>query len=123
MEAEWQTQGDLASVTCEFETDNVVANIGGFVPDKLGGDYNNDYNEDFDNWKDIFTRFVDGSKGKKQIIDKETMAETIKNMGFKVNDEDIQELIGKMDGDLDETKFCDIMRYVETRFQRMQRRK
>lgn len=48
MEAEWQTQGDLASVTCEFETDNVVANIGGFVPDKLGGDYNNDYNGDFD---------------------------------------------------------------------------
>ncbi len=48
MEAEWQTQGDLASVTCEFETDSVVANIGGFVPDKLGGDYNNDYNEDFD---------------------------------------------------------------------------
>lgn len=48
MEAEWQTQGDLASVTCEFETDNVVVSIGGFVPDKLGGDYNNDYNEDFD---------------------------------------------------------------------------
>ena len=48
MEAEWQTQGDLASVTCEFETDNVVANIGGFVPDKLGGDYNYDYNKDFD---------------------------------------------------------------------------
>ena len=48
MEAEWQTQGDLASVTCEFETDNVVANIGGFVPDKLGGDYNNDYGVDFD---------------------------------------------------------------------------
>lgn len=48
MEAEWQTQGDLASVTCKFETDNVIANIGGFVPDKLGGDYNNDYNEDFD---------------------------------------------------------------------------
>lgn len=48
MEAEWQTQGDLASVTCEFETDNVIANIGGFVPNKLGGDYNNDYNEDFD---------------------------------------------------------------------------
>lgn len=48
MEAEWQTQGDLASVTCEFETDNVIANIGGFVPDKLGGDYNNDYGGDFD---------------------------------------------------------------------------
>ena len=48
MDAEWQAQGDLASVTCEFETDNVIANIGGFVPDKLGGDYNNDYNKDFD---------------------------------------------------------------------------
>lgn len=47
MDAEWQTQGDLASVTCEFETDSVIANIGGFVPNKLGGDYNNDYNEDF----------------------------------------------------------------------------
>lgn len=47
MEAEWQTQGDLASVTCEFETDNVIANIGGFVPDKLGGDFNRDFNNDF----------------------------------------------------------------------------
>ena len=81
-----------------------------------------DYNEDFDNWKEIFTRFVD-PKSKKQIIDKDIMADTIKNMGFKVNDEDIQELINKMDGDLDENKFCDIMKYVETRFQRMQRRK
>lgn len=49
MEAEWQTQGDLASVTCEFETDNVVVNFGGFIPDKLGGDFNNDHNTDFDN--------------------------------------------------------------------------
>jgi len=48
MEAEWQTQGDLASVNCEFETDSVIVNLGGFVPDKLGGDYNNDYNDDFD---------------------------------------------------------------------------
>ena len=81
-----------------------------------------DYNEDFANWKEIFERFVDG-KGKKQVIDKDVMAETIKSMGFQVKDEDVQELIGKMDGDLDETKFCDIMRYVETRFQRVQRRK
>ena len=48
MEAEWQTQGDLASVTCEFETDNVIVNLGGFIPDRLGGDYNDDYNADFD---------------------------------------------------------------------------
>lgn len=49
MEVDWQTQGDLASVTCEFETDNVVANLGGFVPIPAGGDYNGDYSEDFDN--------------------------------------------------------------------------
>ena len=47
MEAEWQTQGDLASVTCEFETDNVITNLGGFVPDNKSGDFNNDYNDDF----------------------------------------------------------------------------
>lgn len=48
-EVSWQTQGDLASVTCEFETDNIVANLGGFVSPLIGGDYNGDYNEDFDN--------------------------------------------------------------------------
>ena len=37
-------------------------------------------------------------------------------MGFRVNDEDIEELVEKMDGDLDEEKFCNIMRYIETRF-------
>ena len=49
MDVDWQTQGDLALVTCEFGTDNVIVNIGGFRPDKLGGDFNNDYNTDFDN--------------------------------------------------------------------------
>lgn len=49
MDVDWQTQGDLALITCEFGTDNVIVNIGGFRPDKLGGDFNNDYNTDFDN--------------------------------------------------------------------------
>ena len=49
MEPKWEDQGDLAAVECEFETDTVVANIGGFAPKKLGGDFNIDYNEDFDN--------------------------------------------------------------------------
>ena len=48
IETEWQTQGDLASVNCEFETDNVIVNTGGFTPDRLGGDYNGDYNGDYD---------------------------------------------------------------------------
>lgn len=47
MEPEWQDQGDLAAVECEFETDTVIANIGGYEPELLGGDFNNDYNNDF----------------------------------------------------------------------------
>ena len=30
MSVEWQNQGDLASAVCEFETDNVVTNLGSF---------------------------------------------------------------------------------------------
>lgn len=47
MEADWQTQGDLASVTCEFETDNVIINLAGFSPELRGGDFNSDHNVDF----------------------------------------------------------------------------
>lgn len=47
MEPEWQDQGDLASVECEFETDTVIANIGGYEPVKLNGDYNKDFNIDY----------------------------------------------------------------------------
>lgn len=49
METDWQTQGDLASVTCEFEVDNIVVNLGGFVSPLIGGDFNGDYNIDFNN--------------------------------------------------------------------------
>ncbi len=50
MDVDWQQQGDLASVTCEFETDNVIVNLGGFIPEELGGDFKNShYNDDFDN--------------------------------------------------------------------------
>lgn len=48
MDIDWQDQGDLASVNCEFEVDNIVANLGGYSADKLGGDFNKDYNADFD---------------------------------------------------------------------------
>lgn len=46
-DVEWQTQGDLASVNCEFEVDNVINNLGGFVSPLIGGDFNDDYNQDF----------------------------------------------------------------------------
>ena len=50
MDVEWQQQGDLASVTCEFETDNIITNLGGLIPEELGGDFRNaHYNNDFDN--------------------------------------------------------------------------
>lgn len=47
MEPEWEDQGDLASVECEFETDTVIANIGGYEPELLGGDFNDDFYNDF----------------------------------------------------------------------------
>lgn len=34
MDVDWQTQGDLASVTCEFEVDNIITNLGGFIPEE-----------------------------------------------------------------------------------------
>lgn len=43
----WQTQGNLASVETEFECATVIKKIGrGVIPTTLG-DYNADYNEDF----------------------------------------------------------------------------
>lgn len=48
MEVDWQEQGDLASVTCEFDVDNIITNLGGFKHEDIGGDFNNDYNSDYD---------------------------------------------------------------------------
>lgn len=48
MEVDWQEQGDLASVNCEFEVDNVLAQFGGFRYEPRGGDFNSDVNNDFD---------------------------------------------------------------------------
>ena len=47
MEPEWEDQGDLAAVECGFETDTVIANIGGYTPILLGGDFNKDFNTDY----------------------------------------------------------------------------
>lgn len=45
----WQTQGDIASVEVEFETDTVVKKIArGYTMQNIG-DYNDDFNNDFDN--------------------------------------------------------------------------
>lgn len=47
MNPEWEEQGDLASVECEFETDTVISNIGGYQPDMTHKSFNNDFNNDF----------------------------------------------------------------------------
>ena len=47
MNPEWEDQGDLASVECEFETDTVIANVGGYQANIVSGDFNEDFNEDF----------------------------------------------------------------------------
>ena len=45
----WQTQGDLASVEIEFETATVAKKLGTAYLRPVGGDFNNDYNTDFNN--------------------------------------------------------------------------
>ena len=47
----WQTQGDLASVETEFQTNTVIKKIGrGVYPTPSNnGDFNNDFNNDFKN--------------------------------------------------------------------------
>lgn len=47
MDVNWEEQGDLAAVECEFETDTVIANLGGRYRTPLGGEYNKDYNNDY----------------------------------------------------------------------------
>ena len=46
---QWQTQGNLASVEVEYQTDTVVKKLGyGYTPQDTG-DYNSDFNNDFNN--------------------------------------------------------------------------
>lgn len=45
----WQTQGDLASVEAEFECDTVIKKNNKATLLSLGGDFNYDFNEDFNN--------------------------------------------------------------------------
>lgn len=49
--AKWQTQGDLASVEVEFETDTVAKKIGRQLVKRVAraGDYNNDFDNDYNN--------------------------------------------------------------------------
>lgn len=48
-DVEWQTQGNLASVTVRFYCNTVAKAVGKMSPFLSGGDYNDDYNDDFNN--------------------------------------------------------------------------
>lgn len=45
----WETQGDIASVEIEFQTNTVVKKIGRGFTIMYGGDFNNDFNDDYNN--------------------------------------------------------------------------
>lgn len=48
MSVDWQEQGDLASVSCEFEVDNIITNFGGYRHENKGGEFNNnEFNNDY----------------------------------------------------------------------------
>lgn len=47
MDVDWLEQGDLADVKCEFEIDNVIVNLGGFRHIPVGGEFNEDYSDDY----------------------------------------------------------------------------
>lgn len=47
MKPTWEDQGDLASVECSFETDTVIANLGGYKQTPKNKDFNYDFNSDF----------------------------------------------------------------------------
>lgn len=50
MTPKWQTQGDLAAVEIEFQTDTVIKKLGrGYLPVNNRGDFNTDFNNDFNN--------------------------------------------------------------------------
>lgn len=48
IDSKWENYGDVAEVTATFDTDTVVANLGGYGSRKTGtGDFNDDFNADY----------------------------------------------------------------------------
>ena len=75
-----------------------------------------EYNaEDFENnWAEIFNLYF-GEK-RKNIIDKNILVNVIKDLGFKLSDEDINYFLNKIDCNFDLEKFTNIMKEIELNF-------
>ena len=75
-----------------------------------------EYNaEDFENnWAEIFNLYF-GEK-RNNIIDKNILVNVIKDLGFKLSDEDINYFLNKIDCNFDLEKFTNIMKEIELNF-------
>ena len=68
--------------------------------------------EDFENnWEEIFNLYF--NDGKKNIINNEILSQVIKDLGFKISDDEINEFVDRMEGEIDLNKFIEIMKEVE----------
>ena len=72
-------------------------------------DYSRD---DFENnWEEIFNLYF--GDGKKNIISNEILSQVIKDLGFQISDDEVNEFVDRMEGELDLSKFIQIMKEVE----------
>ena len=71
--------------------------------------------EDFENnWAEIFNLYF-GEK-RNNVIDKNILVNVIKDLGFKLSDDDINLVLDKVDCNLDLEKFTNIMKEIELNF-------
>ena len=71
--------------------------------------------EDFENnWAEIFNLYF-GEK-RSNVIDKDILINVIKDMGFKLSDDEINDILSKIDYDLDLDKFTQIMKDIELNY-------
>ena len=71
--------------------------------------------EDFENnWAEIFNLYF-GEK-RSNFIDKDILITVIKDMGFKLSDDEINDILSKIDYDLDLDKFTQIMKDIELNY-------
>ena len=69
--------------------------------------------EDFENnWEEIFNLYF--NEEKKNVIDNSILYKVIKDLGFNITDDEINEFVDRIDGELNLNKFIEIMKEVES---------
>lgn len=73
-----------------------------------------DCNRKFDeNWGKIFDNVAGGEN---EIIGKKELTNLVRELGYEGNNEDITNLLDKLEGDLDKKKFLEVCKIIEYRF-------